>query len=42
MLKLMVEPDVFGNDLGIEFWSVGFKEGSELALIPNMIYLSRV
>jgi len=26
----------------IEFGSVGFKQGSELTLIPNMMYLPRV
>ena len=32
----------FGDCVWIEFRSVGFRQGSELALIPNMMYLSRV
>ena len=50
MLKLMVEPYVCGADLWmcfkdcvwIDFGSVRFRQGPELALIPNMIYLQRV
>jgi len=46
----MVEQDVYGADLWmcfgecvwIEFGSVGFRQGSELALIPKLMYLPRV
>jgi len=40
--KLMVVLDVYGECVWIEFGSVGFRQGSELTLIPNMMYLPRV
>jgi len=46
----MVELNVFGDYLWmcfgecvwIEFGNVAFRQGSELTLIPNMMYLPRV
>ena len=34
--------DDFRECVWIEFGSVGFRQGSELGLIPNMMYVPRV
>ena len=42
MFKLMVEPDVFWGVCLDWVWEQGFRQGSELALTPNMMYLLSV